>query len=166
MSPSIPSKIAEFTRVLHFPFDEEFRQLLAHQEEFKKAIKYLCAFEEPEPDKIECVATVLLGAWQSANKSRISALELLKTAQSYSPSYIRSFEVDREFVLDPAVKIIFDNISGFSYNLNKGFFHWSFLNGLDRGTLPYSCEKEDFRRFQERVKQQEPTNFDDLENLL
>jgi hypothetical protein len=164
LEAALPENLKECSRVLYFPFATSLSKVVAQESSFYEAIKYLSAFEQPEPDKIECVANALLGAWVACDSSRLSAMELLKKAQAVSPSYIRSFE--QYWALEPEVKAILDKIANFSYNLAKGFFHWSFANGLEEGTLPYSIDSANFRRFQDRVKLNNPTSFEKLEVLL
>jgi hypothetical protein len=124
----------------------------------------LCAFSEPDPDKIECVATVLLGAWASTDKSGASVKEILETAQKCQPSYIRSF--GQQMQIDTEVANILNQIENFTYNLTKGFLHWEYANGLEEGTLPYSIESDKFQRFQELIKRNKPTSFEDIEAFL
>ncbi|MEM8723361.1 MAG: hypothetical protein AAGE84_29430 [Cyanobacteria bacterium P01_G01_bin.39] len=162
---NMPSEIHHFSRVEHFGFAESLSKVLLLETDFIEHIKYLCALDDPEPDKLECVASVLCAAWSHSEKSRISVMELLTKAQTPYPSYIRSLELDKEDILRPEVKDILDNIPGFSYKLSKGFLHWSFLN-YGKGSFPCSYETEEFRRFQERVIKYNPVIFDDLENLL
>lgn len=162
---TIPETIAKFSNVDYFPFASSLPKILKEQPDFSKAIEYLCAFDNPEPDKVECVASVLLGAWMSSEKSNISLKAVLEKARQSQPSYIRYLEDDC-IQLDSEVEAILNQIEYFTYTLSKGFFQWQFAKGLDEGTLPYSCETENFRRFQERVKNNRPTNFEELEILF
>jgi hypothetical protein len=160
----LPAAIQAFSQTLYFPYDPNLTKVIAKQPEFQRAIGYLCAFENPEPDKIECVATVLLGAWVASDKSGISVMQVLKKAQTIQPSYIRSFA--REWSLDPEVTAILDCVPGFDYNLSKGFLHWKYQGGLDQGTLPYSIDTETFRRFQGLIQREQPMSFEELEVFL
>ncbi len=132
--------------------------------EFYEAIRYLCAFENPAPDKIECVAKVLLGAWVADAKTNVSLLDILTKAQASSPSFIRSF--DDTLLLDPKVTGILSNIASFSYSLSKGFLHWQYGNNIDQGTISYRIGHPNFNRFQERIKTSKPKTFEEFEVLL
>jgi hypothetical protein len=123
----------------------------------------LSAFENPAPDKIECVALLLLGAWESGNKSNVSVPDILKKAQAHNPSYIRSLRVDHQ--IDPQVAEILGKIPGFTYNLTKGFLHWQY-GGLEKGTLRYSMDTDSFARFQALIKNCKPSTFEELESFL
>lgn len=164
LESSIPTAIKEYTQVIHFPYDEELVKLIAKEPKFRQAIEYLCAFDNPAPDKIECVATVLAGAWVSSAKSQVSVMEILKKAQESTPSFIRSFS--QELQLDPEIDEILCKIPDFQYNLTRGFLHWEYKGGLEEGTLSYSLETERFRQFQKRIKQKKPTCFEELEDFL
>jgi hypothetical protein len=164
LDKTLPAAIQAFSQTLYFPYDSNLTKVIAKHPEFQSAIGYLCAFENPEPDKIECVAKVLLGAWVASNKRGISVMQVLRAAQTIQPSYIRSFA--QEWSLDPKVIDILNRVPGFDYNLAKGFLHWEYQGGLDQGTLPYSIDTERFRRFQELIQQAQPTSFEKLEVFL
>lgn len=164
LDESMPAALKTYTQVLHFPYESSLVKVIARQPDFYEAIEYLCAFDNPAPDKIECVATVLLGAWVSNNKSGVCVIEILKKAQDSTPSFIRSFS--QQWQLDPEVESILSKIEGLSYNLIRGFLHWEYGNGLDTGTLPYSLDTEKFKRFQELLKRNKPTSFEELEAFL
>ena len=60
--------------------------LLTINYQLREAISYLTAFENPTQDKIECVATVLIGAWVSSDTSQTTVRGVLKKAQNCQPS--------------------------------------------------------------------------------
>jgi hypothetical protein len=164
LEKDLPATINAYSQVIYFSYQSNIVKFIAQQPNFQEAIKYLCAFSEPDPDKIECVATVLLGAWVSSDKSGISVKDILEKAQKCQPSYIRSFS--QQLQLDPEVENILSKIPNFSYNLTKGFLHWEYGNGLEQGTLPYSIDSEKFKRFEGIIKKNQPTSFDDIEPFL
>ncbi|MUL36229.1 hypothetical protein [Gloeocapsopsis dulcis] len=164
LESTIPSAIKKYSQVTHFPYAAELIKLIARVPKFQQAIEYLCAFDNPAPDKIECVATVLLGAWVSSAKSQVSVMDILKKAQESTPSFIRSFSQNLQ--LDSEVTEILGKIPDFKYNLTKGFLHWEFKNKLEEGDLSYSIETKRFRQFQELIKKNNPTCFQELEVFL
>jgi hypothetical protein len=164
LAASCPEEIRGFTQAVYFPHAKNLMQIVTKVPEFYEAIQYLCASETPEPDKIDCVAKVILGAWVADDKSNTSVLDVLTKAQSASPSFIRSFEDTPS--LDPEVVDILSKIADFSYNLAKGFLHWQFGNNIDQGTIPYRVGHPDFNRFQERIKTSKPKTFEEFEVLL
>lgn len=161
---SMPPDIQAFSQVVYFPYKSSIVDLAAQVSEFYSALVYLSAFETPEPDKIEFVAQALLGAWLTISSNPISGHDLLTQAQSQTPHYIRSFQLD--FALDQDVEKILSSIEDFKYNLAKGFLHWDYADGLQTGTPPFSIDTEEFRRLQERIKDCRPATFEELEKLL
>jgi hypothetical protein len=164
LESSLPNDLKSYSQVEFFPNAQTLTQVIRSKASFLEAIKYLCAFDEPAPDKIECVANVLLGAWVASEKSRTPALDILKKAQESSPSFIRSLSAGWE--IDQDVKQILDKIDNFSYNFSKGFLHWQFGNGLEEGTLPYSCDTDRFKKFEILMKRKKPTSYEELEVFL
>lgn len=164
LESTIPLAIEGYSQVIHFLYEAELVKLIAIEPRFRQAIEYLCAFDNPAPDKVECVATVLLGAWVSSAKSQVSVIDILKKAQESSTSFIRSFSQGLQ--LDSEVAEILGKIPDFQYNLIKGFLHWEFKDGLEEGTLSYSLETNQFRQFQKLIKKNNPTCFEELEVFL
>ncbi len=163
---AIPENIKSFTQVSHFPAAKSVAELLTSSPSLRERLAFLSAFDEEKPDrdKLETIASVLLGAWVSSEQTHVSLHELLVKTRAASPSYIRSLAKD--IPLDPLVKKILDNIPDFTYSLTKGFLKWNFLNGLQKGTLPYSQDDQRFERFQSLLKRDQPTDFDKLEVFL
>lgn len=86
LASNIPANIQEFSQVFYFPYEPQFTRLIEQIDIFHSAIVYLSAFDTPEPDKIECVATALLGAWMSSRRSAVTVLDVLAKAQACSPN--------------------------------------------------------------------------------
>jgi hypothetical protein len=169
LTASIPNDLRSYSSVIFFPYRSTLNALLQISNDLKNAIAYLTAFESPTQDKIECVASVLLGAWVSSDTSQTTVLEILQKARNCQPSFIRSLSLDKSFALASKVVFILQSIDGFTYELSKGFFHWQYQVGtvvyMD-GTYPFSLDSEDFQKFQKLIMQLEPNSFDELENLL
>jgi hypothetical protein len=161
----MPTDIQAYSSVILFPYQKTIEELLQVSEELKESISYLTAFDNPAPDKIECVAKILIGAWASSDTSKTTVIGVLQAAQTCQPSFIRSFKSGESSVLEPEFISILQNINGFTYLISRGFFHWEYLGAMD-GTYPFSLESEEFQKLQRRIIQIKPTTFDDLENLL
>ncbi|WP_019501299.1 hypothetical protein [Pseudanabaena sp. PCC 6802] len=168
LADSMPSDLKNYSHVAFFPYLPTVDELLQAHDAFRQAIAYLTAFEQPTRDKIECVAKVLLGAWVASDKTRITVLDILKSAQKCQPSFIRSFLSDDVISLDPEVVKVLEQIPGFYFSISRGFFHWEYIavGWFTDGTFPHSCDSEAFQHFQDRIKQFSPSRFEDLEILL
>lgn len=161
----MPENIKSYSQVIYFCKETSFDRIFKKHDDFRNAIKYLCALDNPEPDKLECVAKVLVGAWVTSDKSKVSVMEIITEAQQLSPtSYIRS--LDLQLKLDSEVENILKNIEGFTYKISNGYLEWEFEEGLNEGTLSYSINSQQFTNFQEKLKQKQPIYFDDLEVFL
>lgn len=169
LTASLPNDLRSYSSVIFFPYRPTLNALLQISNDLKNAIAYLTAFESPTPDKMECVASILLGAWVSSGTSQTTVLEILQKARNCQPSFIRSLSLDKSFSLASKVVFILQGIDGFIYELSKGFFHWQYQVGtvvyMD-GTYPFSLDSEEFQKFQNLIIQLEPNTFDELENLL
>ena len=169
LTESLPNDLRSYSSVIFFPYRPTLNALLQISNDLKNAIAYLTAFEFPTLDKIDCVASVLLGAWVSSDTSQTTVLEILQKARNCQPSFIRSLSLDKSFALASKVISILQAIDGFTYELSKGFFHWQYQVGtvvyMD-GTYPFSLDSEEFQKFQKLIIQLEPKTFDKLENLL
>jgi hypothetical protein len=164
LSEKCPASIRDFSQVLYFPYEKGLSQLLEKYPDLKESIEYLCAFEDPEIDKIECVANVLLGAIVSSARENLSVREILEKARSFSPSYIRS--LSGASTLDPQVAKILSNIKKFSYNTDRGFLHWDYGDGILTGTVSHSIDSEQFEKIQRLVKNANPTTFAEIQDFL
>ncbi len=165
LTRDIPNNIQPYSQVIHFHYEASLNKVIDKEPAFREGLTYLCAINNPTKDKIETVGAVLLGAWTSIDASSgVTLNDILDRARQQSPSFIRLIGPEPD--IDPDVKQILDSIPDFRYQLTKGFFHWEFGGGIEEGTLMYSCDTPEFRRFQDRVKERRPTSFDELENLL
>ena len=129
-------------------------------------MSYLCARPD-QLDKVETVALNLLSTWIDISAPRgeyVEISDLIATAKLRCPSFIRL--VGECPTLRGEVEEILNAIPDFRYFIEKGFFSWQYLNGLDSGILAYDCIDPKFGKFQSLVLKQRPSSFDELEGLL
>jgi hypothetical protein len=162
LTTNMPSGLHDFTEVLYFPYEPNIVRLIQQSPEFRAGLSDLSAFEQPEPDKLEYLATSLLSVWLTCTDPSVRGI--LEQHRRYHPVYIRIF--DRDMEIDPQVNLVLTQISDFKFSFAKGVFEWDYFDGLETGHLPYSVDSPDFRRFEARVKQYQPQSFEDLEKLL
>ena len=107
----------------------------------------------------------LLGVWINS-EGTVKISTFLRKANKDSPNYIRNLELGEHDQLKPECVTILDNISDFSYSVEKGFLRWSYMQDLESGTLGYDCSDLKFEKFQEILINQKPKDFDGLEGIL
>ena len=67
---------------------------------------------------------------------------------------------------DPKFVNIIKQIQGFSYSVKNGYFIWTYQGNLEVGMMPYPVMSAKFNDFQQRIIDQRPTTFDELEAFL
>ncbi len=166
LQENLPDDIKHFTIAEHFHYCEKLSQLIKIDSEFKQVMSYLCARPD-QLDKVETVALNLLSTWIDSSAPRgeyVEISDLIATAKLRCPSFIRL--VGECPTLRGEVEEILNAIPDFRYFIEKGFFSWQYLNGLDSGILAYDCLDFRFNKFQDLVLKNRPMSFDELEGLL
>ncbi len=166
LQKNMPIDLQEFAVAEHFCCCETLSQLFQTDNKSREVISYLCARPD-QADKVEAVALVLLSAWIDSSASRgehIRISNLISAAKKRCPFYIRLIGECPD--LEKEVEEILKTIPDFTYLIERGFFSWEYLNGLDSGILAYDCIDPKFGKFQSLVLKQRPSSFDELEGLL
>lgn len=162
LNQKLPNAIRKFAKVLFFPEAETLNQLILQHSVFKQTIENICFSHDS--DKLQALATVILGHWSNRKTTVYSAKELLSELQKTFPNYLA---VTSEMAdLLPEVKKIFANIKNFSYFIENGYLSWKYAGGLDSGTIPYPVNSEEFLSFQRAVIAKHPRQFSELEGIL
>lgn len=158
----MPIEIIAFSTVVFFPNVETVNQLLFEHKEFKNRLKTICFSDES--DKLEALATIILGHWCDKKTTICSVRVLFSELQNRFPNYLA--QIDAVIRLLPEVDMILSKIEGFSYVLEKGYFNWSYSDGLDSGNFMYPIGTKEFNNLQQKIIAQQPSQFSELENLL
>lgn len=162
LKKKIPSIIADFSDVIFFPKVQTVNQLLLLHEEFRNCIKAICFSDES--DKLEALAVIILGHWRDKQTTVYSVKALLTELRNYFPNHLAKIDVAMELL--PEVQAILSKITYFAYYLEKGYFSWSYKDGLDSGVLLYPVDSQAFNNFQQAIMKQKPSDFSELEGLL
>jgi len=160
LKKNIPNSIAGFSQAIFFPAADTINQLILIHEEFKRLLEQICLSKES--DKLEALAIILLGHWESHKTTVVSVAELLSSLQRIFPNYLAKTTT---IELLPDVVTIFAGIIHFDYTIEKGYFNWSY-GGLDSGIIPYPVDSNDFVEFQRKVIAKHPNQFSELEGIL
>lgn len=158
----IPVNIAEFSDVVFFPYAQTLNQLLFLHEEFKNWIKSICYSDEI--DKLEALATIILGHWCNKKTTINSVQALFSDLQKHFPNHLAKVGIVMKLL--PEVEAIFSKITDFAYFTEKGYFNWDYKKGLDSGVLFYPIDSQEFSDFQQAIIKHQPSNFSELEGLL
>lgn len=164
LAGKIPADIASCTSVLHFPYFGGVNQLILAYEPLREQLAALTRKEQPDLDDLEGVFSALLLAWiKVIGACPVDAIA--GSARKQSPQLLRAIPVTdgmeylRQDFIDALV-----GVPELSYSVKRGFFSWA-AEGCSE-TFTCECASEEFARFQQRVVQAEPSNFDDFWDLL
>lgn len=160
LKKNIPNSIASFSDAIFFPATGTVNQLILTHKEFKGLLEQICLSKES--DKLEALAIIMLGHWESHKTTMVSVAELFSSLQRIFPNYLAKTTT---IELLPEVVNIFAGIIHFDYKIEKGYFNWSY-GGLDFGSLPYPVDSNDFIEFQRKVIAEHPNQFSELEGIL
>lgn len=162
LNQKLPDSIHKFAEVLFFPDTDTLNQLILLHPASKEVLENICLAKDS--DKVQALATVILGYWNDKKTTVYSAKELLSELQNIFPNYLA---VTSEMAdLLPEVKEIFANIKSFSYIIENGYLSWKYAGGLDSGTIPYPIKSERFFSFQRAIVAKHPRQFSELEGNL
>ena len=161
MNASIPRGIKRSTSVEYFPYYDSVSKYLFHCKEFHSQIASLCAVKGH--DKLEALATCILGAWFVTNKRDIPLIQILNSLRGINATWIKS-DITASY-LSPQLVGILDQIADFTYQIQGGYFQWKYGNN-DSGTLPHAIDSKEFRIIEAAIIQANPSTFTDLEVLM
>ena len=162
LNASIPRTIVAFSKATFFPNVETVNRLLFEHKEFKTGLQAICFSDEL--DKLEALATIILGHWCNKKTTICSVKILFSELQNQFPNYLA--QIDTVIKLLPEVDMILSKIDGFSYAIERGYFSWDYGNGLDSGVFMYPIGSSEFNKLQKTIIAQQPNQFSELENLL
>ena len=161
LKQSIPDSISNFSDVIFFPEAQTINQLILIYPEFKIALERICFSNES--DKLEALATILLGHWANQKTTEFSGKKLLSGLENIFPNYLAKAATVAGLM--PQVKNIFSTITHFEYKIENGYFSWNYAN-LDSGFIPYPVDSHTFIEFQRKVIAKHPNQFSELEGIL
>ncbi|NOU23474.1 MAG: hypothetical protein HOO93_17130 [Methyloglobulus sp.] len=159
LNESIPSSIKDFSQAVFFPSAEQINQLLQIFPDFKESLEAICV--NHDPDKLEALSRAILVEWYDSTGQHTIG-DIISQLSQRPFSYLRTQEAQ----IDRQLAIIVEHIQGFSYSLKSGFFFWNYQDNLETGVIPYPVMSTEFNNLQQRIIEQRPTTFDELEAFL
>jgi hypothetical protein len=158
-----PEAIKGKTDIIHFNTAASINQLIQVNKDFKDAISDICAINSPSIDKMETVATIILGVWDASDKTKATIEQLLKKCYSINPNYIAGFESS----LPSNVESIFQRIDGLSFKVENSYLVWNYKS-TDTGVLPFPIGSKEFLQWENDLSTADLgiQTFEDLEHFL
>lgn len=158
---NMPHNLKSRSHVVQFLSGKTVNQLLQTNGTFKRAISDVCALNSPNFDKLETVATIILGVWDACPKSTVTIKELYERSALLSPNYI----IGSEHMLHAHLELILSSIVGFSFNIQNSYINWVY-NKTDTGVISYPIGSKAFLQWENDLAAAEPKTFEDLEPFL
>lgn len=167
LAADVPQSIAGFTTVGFFPYEEPFTPLFLRYGWLADDFAYLSNRIEPGVIDAQQVASVMLGAW-SIKAPDATVGDVLTQARDMSPQLVRALRPDSEAraMLNAELVKILDSLDGFRYDIARGFFHWSAVEGSTSGVLSFDCFSDKFSAWQRQIINMRPASFEDIEGAL
>ena len=154
----IPESLNGKVSVGFFSTDTSIPNLIRTNEIMKEALKRICALQNPATNKLEALATIILGVWDASDKQSICLSDLKSDCLNINPNYFKGFENE----INEKLKAIFLSVNGFEYRVENGFIVWKYLSS-DVGTLSFAIGTKEFLQWENDVLNAHIQNFDDLE---
>lgn len=167
LTANVPGAISGYATAQYFPYNEPFAPLLFSHAWLADDFAFLSNRRNPSVIEAQEVAQVVMGAWVAkAPVARVS--EVLAQAREVSPQILRTLRSDTEAVqmVSPQLRAVLDALPGFSYDVHKGFMHWSGADGSTTGVLSFDCFSEKFAGWQELIVRMHPATFEEIEGAL
>lgn len=167
LAANVPQSIAHFTTVGFFPYEEPFGPLFHQYGWLADDFAYLSNRKDPGVIEALQVASVMLGAW-SIKAPDAAVGDVLTQARDMSPQIVRALRPDSEAeaMLSPELVRILASIDHFSYDIARGFLHWSAVGDSTFGVLSFDCFSARFETWQRSIINRRPASFEELEGAL
>jgi hypothetical protein len=156
-----PDDIRTFVKVVNFRPATSLNNLIRDNANIREELIKMCALENPSSDKLNTLAAILLGVWDSTDKKKVSLKEVLDRCYNISPHYIKGFSRRISKGLEEIIK----SINGLDYKVEGGFLKWNFRN-TDEGVIQYRIGSTEFEKWENDLYNATILTFEDLEPFL
>jgi hypothetical protein len=156
-----PDDVGDLIKIINFETALSLNSLIRENQLLRGELIKMCALKNPSADKLEALAAIILGAWDSTDKKRVSLAELLERCYSQNPHYIKGFSNKISGKLADILK----EIAEFSYLIEGGFLKWKF-GRTDEGVLSYRIGSLEFEQWENDLFNATIKTFEDLEPFL
>lgn len=161
LEESMEDDLKEIVSVHHFPKGNSLPATIKLNTELKTALSQMCALNKPATDKLDTLASIVVGTWAATDQTNTSLKELLDRCYDANPHYIKGFD-NR---ISAALEKRFSEVKGFLYSLEGGYITWSYPPS-DSGVISARIGSKEFIEWENEIIQANPRTFEDLETYL
>jgi hypothetical protein len=161
LESTVPADLTGLVKVLNFESAASLNSLIRSNSLFRRELTEMCALKNPSQDKLEALATIVLGAWDSTSKKKVSLSELLDKCFIQNPHYIKGFYNK----ISAKLEEIFSRIEGLLWEVEGGFIKWRF-GRKDEGVISYRIGSAEFEQWENDLFNATIVTFEDLEPFL
>lgn len=162
LTTTLPRGLKNCTKIFLFPYHETMSKQILNDPAFKVELEALSALKNPTTDKLDALASCLLGFWEASSKKGILLSEIISKVENLGYSFIKPRVIH---TLSHMSKSILDVIPDFKYLESNGYFAWSYKT-TDSGIIPYQIGSIEFNNIEKDIQLNNPTSFKDLELLI
>lgn len=157
LTDGMPVRCTAFSHVIVFSTAKSVQALLKSNKPFLDEIVKMCAFSST--DKLEALATVLLGVWDGTDKNNISLQDIIDRCFAINPHFIKGLQNQ----VSQQVENILTSINGFTFQVRDGYIVWTY-QGTDKGNFPYPIGSIKYVEWEDRFIANGPYHtFEDIE---
>lgn len=162
LKSKLPKALKSCTSVFLFPcYDTIYKQII-NDGSFSSELQSLCALSNPTTDKLEALASCVLGFWEASSKKGILLSDVIDKVENIGYSFIKPRVIHN---LSKASESILDAIPDFNYLQANGYFAWTFKT-TDSGIIPFQIGSVEFNKIENDIQVNKPKVFTDLEILI
>lgn len=162
LSTTLPKGLKTCTKVFLFPYHETISKQIQNDNAFKTELETLSALTNPTLDKLEALASCILGFWEASSKKGIVLSDIIGKVEKIGFSFIRPRVIH---TLSSMSKSILDVIPSFKYLAINGYFTWTY-GTTDSGIIPHQIGSAEFNKIEKDIQHINPKTFTDLEPLI
>lgn len=159
---TLPKGLRHCTNVFMFPYYETITKQILYDPAFRTELENLSAINNPTTDKLDALASCLLGFWEASSKKGILLSEIINKVENLGFSFIKPRVIH---TLSHNSKSILDVIPDFKYLESNGYFAWTY-KATDSGIIPYPIGSAEFNNIEKDIQLNKPTAFKDLEIII
>jgi len=158
----LPLQLKSCTNIVLFKYNDTIQKQIINDPFFRSELEKLIAFKSPTVDKLESLASTILGVWNATNKKNIILEDIYLKLEQIGYSFIKP----RVIVdINIATKAVLDLIPDFIYVCNNNYLTWSYKT-FDKGVIPYQIGSVEFVNIEREIQGIAPKNFLTLEKII